>query len=409
MTDHVDSGFGARLRAIRQRRGLTQRQLACPGISTSYVSRLESGNRVPSPSVVAQLAEALGVTAAELLGTAAEDLGQDEALHWCEATLAVRDGDLDSAVDLLTELGRRHQDDLFAWSVRWTRAVLMSRGRDADELLTAVEELRAGWSPGPAVDALVELQRAHTLWRLGRPSEAVRSARLAADLVGQQASPARRRVRVRALVTLCTQLARSGRFTEAEQAIEELTRELDGLPQDQLAVSAWWVRAQVKERLGELTEAYRSIRHALDLLKDCSGGPAFRCRVRLAAVSIELRSSVPDLAAIARELDEVAAEASPATVLVGQVAELRAELALLQDDPDRCWALAEHALSLGVLDDEDELRCHLLRVRAADQADDQDRFGAARKSLAALLDRISPEVVDPLLWRDIARFALSRP
>jgi len=44
------------------------KQLAFPGCSAAYVCRIEAGERVPSPRILAELARRLGVTTAELAG-----------------------------------------------------------------------------------------------------------------------------------------------------------------------------------------------------------------------------------------------------------------------------------------------------------------------------------------------------
>lgn len=51
---------------MRVARGLTQRQLSGPGLSASYISRLEAGSRQPTARTVTLLAERLGCTPAEL-------------------------------------------------------------------------------------------------------------------------------------------------------------------------------------------------------------------------------------------------------------------------------------------------------------------------------------------------------
>lgn len=57
---HVATGFGAALRAARLAAGLSQVQLAeRAGIVHSYVSRLESGVRMPASSVLMLLCDAL--------------------------------------------------------------------------------------------------------------------------------------------------------------------------------------------------------------------------------------------------------------------------------------------------------------------------------------------------------------
>src|SRR4051812_44632647 len=58
-TSHV----GQRIRELRSDRGLSQEQLAGPGVSASYVSLIESGHRRPSRSALDSIAAALGTTA----------------------------------------------------------------------------------------------------------------------------------------------------------------------------------------------------------------------------------------------------------------------------------------------------------------------------------------------------------
>jgi predicted transcriptional regulator len=50
LTTHIDSpkAVGRRLKEARDRSGLSQRQLAFPGCTAAYISRIEAGARVPS-------------------------------------------------------------------------------------------------------------------------------------------------------------------------------------------------------------------------------------------------------------------------------------------------------------------------------------------------------------------------
>ncbi len=60
--------FGARLRELRNSRGLTQADLAHQAhVTASYVWRLESGGAAPGIDLLDRLATALGTTAADLL------------------------------------------------------------------------------------------------------------------------------------------------------------------------------------------------------------------------------------------------------------------------------------------------------------------------------------------------------
>lgn len=62
----VKETVGERLKRLRLERELSQRDLACPGVSYAYISRIEAGTRDPSMKALRKLAEKLGVTTAYL-------------------------------------------------------------------------------------------------------------------------------------------------------------------------------------------------------------------------------------------------------------------------------------------------------------------------------------------------------
>jgi transcriptional regulator with XRE-family HTH domain len=53
---------GARIRRIRLERGLSQRQIAAPGISYAYLARIEAGQRAPSYKSLRTVAAKLEVS-----------------------------------------------------------------------------------------------------------------------------------------------------------------------------------------------------------------------------------------------------------------------------------------------------------------------------------------------------------
>ena len=60
--------IGARIRAARHRRGLSQKQVGdALGINDRHVQAWESGRRNPGPKHLAKLAEVLGLEIADLL------------------------------------------------------------------------------------------------------------------------------------------------------------------------------------------------------------------------------------------------------------------------------------------------------------------------------------------------------
>jgi tetratricopeptide (TPR) repeat protein len=109
---HVDSprAVGERLRTARVRAGLSQRQLAFPGCSPAYISRIESGDRIPSLQLLRELGRRLGVTE-DFLATGTEPIADRGALL-LEAEVALRLGDLAQAEQIYTEASAHATDDV---------------------------------------------------------------------------------------------------------------------------------------------------------------------------------------------------------------------------------------------------------------------------------------------------------
>ena len=75
--------FGERLTRLREDARLSQSALARRvGVSQSAVSQMESGERSPSYGMLVQLAEALGVSVAYLVGADVEKLSPMDEQHF---------------------------------------------------------------------------------------------------------------------------------------------------------------------------------------------------------------------------------------------------------------------------------------------------------------------------------------
>lgn len=63
-TPHYDdpTAVGKRIFDAREAAGLSQRELAFPGCSAAYISRIERGERIPSLQVMRELARRTGVS-----------------------------------------------------------------------------------------------------------------------------------------------------------------------------------------------------------------------------------------------------------------------------------------------------------------------------------------------------------
>src|SRR5262245_17916555 len=72
------NALGARIKALREQRGLLQKQVAeKAGLTASKVSQIESGRMTPSLRTLGRLAEAFGISIPELL----EPSAPGESVH----------------------------------------------------------------------------------------------------------------------------------------------------------------------------------------------------------------------------------------------------------------------------------------------------------------------------------------
>src|SRR5712691_7405206 len=103
-SSHIDdpAAVAQRLKEARQRAGLNQRQLAFPGCTPAYISRIEAGDRIPSLQILRELGSRLGVSA-DYLATGREHGPIAGASALLDAEVALRLDDLETAERLYQE------------------------------------------------------------------------------------------------------------------------------------------------------------------------------------------------------------------------------------------------------------------------------------------------------------------
>lgn len=160
------TGVGQRVRELRLRHGLSQTELGGGTLSASYVSLIESGKRVPSGGVLAQLAATLGCSVEHLRdGIESSEAAQIRLeLSWAE--LALRQGSADQALRLVEPLLQLERIlDLDLWRAR----MLAARAHEAlgqfEDSIVLLERLRSQSedSPGqwPWLSVVVALCRCY--------------------------------------------------------------------------------------------------------------------------------------------------------------------------------------------------------------------------------------------------------
>ncbi|TML40969.1 MAG: helix-turn-helix transcriptional regulator, partial [Actinobacteria bacterium] len=168
---------GQRLRRLRQENGLSQRDLASPGVSYAYISRIEAGARRPSVKALRQLAPKLGVSV-EYLETGRDLSDRDQReLRLSEAELTLRlEQDSPEAEAEFAALLAEAQAAGDAEAAARARAGLGELADRRGDFATAIEELEqaraAGvLSPLTHADLYATLARAYSA--SGQPRRAV--------------------------------------------------------------------------------------------------------------------------------------------------------------------------------------------------------------------------------------------
>jgi tetratricopeptide (TPR) repeat protein len=262
---HVDSpeAVGRRLREAREKAGLSQRQLSFAGCSPAYISRIESGDRIPSLQLLRELGRRLGVSEDYLAtgSSAGPGLTRDRLV---EAEVALRLDDLATAAPLYAEALERAVTDEEKASALAGLGLLAFRHGDYQ---TAVERLERALhlysADTPERFALCDsLGRAHAM--LGQLDAA--TAVFESALAEAEAKPNALET-IRFSVLLAYSLIDSGKFAKAEQ---HLARALE-LGEDSLNPSVrlqlYWSQARLYLEQNQPEEAMPYARRALEIIR----------------------------------------------------------------------------------------------------------------------------------------------
>jgi tetratricopeptide (TPR) repeat protein len=262
LTTHIDSPreLGIRLRAARERAGLSQRQLAFPGCTAAYISRLEAGARVPSLQMINQLALRLEVTG-QWLATGV-DAAVLEPVELLEAEVALRLGEADEAERLfLAHLESDEEGRPAALAGLGQIAYRAGRFDEAIERLEQAYELRgkrALADPG-AVDTLGRAYAAS-----GSPELAIALYGAAFDEAKAAGAPVEQ---LRFAVLHANALIDGGAIRKAEGLLSEVIRITDETADPVAAARLFWTQCRLYTARHEPQLASRYARRALEILE----------------------------------------------------------------------------------------------------------------------------------------------
>ncbi|MGW1910654.1 helix-turn-helix domain-containing protein [Streptomyces sp. NPDC002076] len=325
--------FGRRLRQLRTERGLTLAALAGEGMSTGYLSRLESGARQPTERAVAHLAAQLGISPAELAESTATSLVQS-------LTLATGLGQ-DEAGETLAEALKASggEDPLLRWQALWQVAEWRRRRREFAEQRESLDELVAlSDDIGlPELQARVLAELARCMRSTGQIDDAVAISTRAYELAKSEDLPSR--VLTSTLLALVSALAEAGRLPDAARYCDELLALVEGQSGVRWA-EALWTMANIRTRQGDLDAAAELMDQTI---RGFNGRDDLTLwmRLRLDAAHLDLLCRPPKIESAQRRVEEVEAcmpfAATP--TMEQQLLALHARVAVFQNRPAEARAL----------------------------------------------------------------------
>ena len=218
------------MRELRERRGLSLRQIAFPGCSPSYLSRVESGDRVASLTILAELARRLDTSIEELLGRSLD--GRVSEADLAAAEVAARLGDPRASADLESLLaGARSLGDQRAESRALEYLGLLALDKRDDARAVELLEQARACGPAPGARERPALYRALGRAHAGTGDLIQAAAVLQAAFDEVCAEPVDAALMVQFGSYLANAYTDRGRFSDAEQVLTRVLRherEIDG-------------------------------------------------------------------------------------------------------------------------------------------------------------------------------------
>jgi len=387
--------IGERLKRLRLERGFSQRELAAPGVSYAYISRIEAGTRQPSVKALRRLAAKLGVTAGYLETGSDLEPAETRELRLSDLELAVRLGEQDGADAPLREIAAEASASGDRASALRARVALAALAHDRGDFVEAVTLLEGSlegepFAPVDLVDIYSQLARAYVA--SGRTAAAVELFERCLVEVSARDDPA---LEARYATLLSYALSDMGEIARAEEVVRRALARSKDTEDPYTRVRLYWSMARLAHTEGRASVALTNVRKAIALLK-ATDDTLHLARAHILAAVITL--SRDDADGAARHLDhaEQLLGASTAAEDVIEIKIRRSRVASLRGQSEAAVALANEALAL--IGDSNPLDQGLALSALA------DGLGAAGELKAA--DDAYRRAVDTLdelgRWRDAA-------
>lgn len=266
----VQESIGQRLRRLRTERRLSQRELAEPGVSYAYISRIEAGTRQPSVKALRKLARTLGVSA-EYLETGSEISAEEQReMRLADAELELRLSEDPAAAErklrqLLAEAAEAGDRTAATRAQVALGAAALEQGRP-DEAVALLEEAIDLGDVVPNARPDVYEKLGHAYAALGNPRQAIELFEHAlAEL--DESEPENTAARVQFATHLSYALSDAGDVDRAQQVLNDVLADGEALVDPYMRVKLYWSLARLAYVRGQHSTALDYARRALALVE----------------------------------------------------------------------------------------------------------------------------------------------
>lgn len=335
--------IGQRLKRLRLERGLSQRELAAPGVSYAYISRIEAGTRQPSVKALRKLAAKLGVTADYLESGSQLDPGAVRELRLSDLELAVRLGDSEGSEPPLREILAEAETAADAACAFRARVALAAVCEEHHDMQSAIELLQAAIAeelahPAEQVDVFQQLGRAYA--GAGRTAQAVELfERCLVECAGKPTLEARY------AVMLSYALTDVGEMARAEEVVRSALEKGHDSEDPYMRVRLYWSMARLSEAEGRPSLALSNIRKAIALLESTEDA-LHLARAHMLASRLLLERERADDAAEHVERAELLLGPAPAMPDVSELTIQRSRIACLRGEAEAAIDYARDVLAV---------------------------------------------------------------
>ena len=338
--------IGQRLKRLRLEQGLSQRELASPGVSYAYISRIEAGTRQPSVKALRRLGAKLGVSAEYLETGSMLDPAERRELRLADLELAIRLGDSEGVEERLRELVDESLAAGDGACALRARVALASLAVESGAFGHAVTLLEAALADEP----FVPVDRFDIYAQLGRAYAGSGRADQAVDLFERclaeaETSGADAATSVRYATLLSYALSDAGDLARAERVVQDALDRAQETEDPYMRVRLYWSMARLAHQEGRASVALTNVRKAIALLQ-ATDDSFHLARAHILAAGITLTRD--DVEGSERHLDhaEQLLGPHPAMEDAVEIKILRSRLAIRHGDATEAIALARETLDL---------------------------------------------------------------